>query len=159
TEVEDGEWRLCARCDGAFARHGLRVEDQVDASPLLRPLRRTGIPWLTLNLIHRRVPLTRYSPGGGIPDVHASEVRYFYPIDVARDRAAALRFAVGYCGRDILRTLGPLALLLLLPVFVTLRLRARALGSQEADPSAVWFRFARSFRWLIMAGFPVWIAA
>src|SRR5690348_11317531 len=56
TGVVDGEWRLHARSDGTFARHGLRVEDRLDASPLLRPLRRTGVPWLTLNLIHRRVP-------------------------------------------------------------------------------------------------------
>jgi heat shock protein HtpX len=150
------EWR--ARCEHVFARRDLELAGDIDPTPLLPPLQHLRIPWLLLDIVHPRAGFSVCRHGRPLPARKQSNIRYASWVPVATG-GPPLHVAFGYRPADAGYAAGVLLGLLLVPIAVTLRLRAIALREATADPAATWFRFARWYRWIGVGTIVFWNAA
>jgi STE24 endopeptidase len=158
-------WR--ARSTDAFSRHGLMVNGQIQPAPLADLLRSYQVEWLTITVRHPYTPDTLFQAGPGTYTRSGGDTWHYaaFRLNSVAESQKPLRLAYGYRSEDLLKLLAPLAFLLLLPVGITLWLRRMALRAGDADPSAVWFGYARLSQftilamWLLWAGTFYWLGA
>src|SRR5262249_47033954 len=149
-------WVLLARGPGTLRRRGMALAGTVEAEPLREPLRRMGIRTLTVSVTHPGLGFSECAGATRVTPIEPSGGTYLTALST-ETAAPPLRLAYGYHAGELLRLFGPLVLLLVLPVGITLALRRRALRDAGGDPAAVWFRFARTFRWVVLGTLLGWL--
>lgn len=83
----------------------------------------------------------------------------YFQLLLAVEAPAPIRLTVGYTPADLLRVLIPLAVVLLLPIGLTLWMRRAALRAKGIDPAVIWFGYWRFLRAVEFGTLLVWMAA
>jgi Zn-dependent protease with chaperone function len=155
TEANADNWTLRAHCEAAFRRHELVASGSIDPEPLRRELGLHGVANTELFVTLPRVGFIDCSAPTSTDRVPAEEDRRFQ-VEIANNPLAApVQLTFGYKSRDFLRFL-PLAILLAVPILLTLWMSYRATRS-DADPYTVWFGCWRFQRRLTLGCWCLWL--
>ncbi|NLI46710.1 MAG: M48 family metalloprotease [Acidobacteria bacterium] len=139
------------------ARDGLVMTGTVRIGPLQALLRDMRQPQLKLHLAHPRLgwaeytgfePSRRYVGG-------QTELHYIVRADAPAAIAATVRW--GYDRWGVGWRLALAVLAVLAPLSLILIARRRSLRLAEADPTAAWFGFWRTYQWVLAGGWLAWL--
>ena len=159
------EWQVLGHCEGMFRLTGGLRQGRIDLQPLLPLLHARKVRWLTVSVLPASVP--HFDAAGIRPSPrHLRGYSHYYrTIDLTDPPQARqpIILSYGYARADIARIVGPLLLVLLAPLGLTLWIRSRALRAEEeaaargksVDPAVVWFGYSRYLQTLSTG---IWIA-
>jgi hypothetical protein len=130
---------------------GLNFEKRIDLLPLLEVIRRSGNEWLDVTITHP-----------GTEGEHCVETRWnnsateykvgFHTLRASAADPATAIISLDYgfdFSKDYLSLIVPIAVVLLVPIALTLWMRRRVLKLYTQDPAAAFYRFFRSQNYIL----------
>src|SRR5579871_1111273 len=154
----DGRWLLAGHCDGIMRHKGASSVGQVNPTPLMTVLRKWNVPLLQVYIVHPNTASVSLTPAGRIvPERNAKTGAYYYYVTLEEQTAPAIVFRISVSPESWLGICIPLAIVLLLPIALTLWARRNALSAKQTDPTAVWFGYLRFSRGVIQGMWLCWM--
>ena len=151
---------LEADCEFPLTRDGLRYSGTFDLSAIPKILRSSGEG----GSLELTVLLPDHESAGCEPkpqniDRMREILNCTYSFASTETDLSEVRFSFGYRTAEIVRIVGILGFLLVVPIAATLWLRRRAQRASADERGAVWFAYFRLFRMTTIVGVLVWWAA
>jgi len=156
-------------CNLPAATSGLLRDYRIATSPLLAFAREQKLELLQVSVTLPEAEIRETTPGvksftssGRMPSPSVSKylasLRVFsWRTDAAIPESIGIR--IGYDSATVQRRGMLLLAALLLPIFLAVWLRRRALSAQVADKSAVWFSYIRYQQWMLNGSLVAWWAS
>jgi Zn-dependent protease with chaperone function len=161
---ETDGWTLTAKSDNAFRRRFLHVQGRVDGAPILAALADAGLTTLSIDVTHPNIGQVDSAPQERRQDTKSGRVEIELPlIELSLKKKVgvtpeAIAVDYGYGPAALAWVVGPMLTVLALPLAAVWWLRQRALAASDADPTAVWFSYARWSGYVVLALWLVWLA-
>jgi len=156
-------------CTLPASTHGLLRDYRFDTAPLRAFAQEQKLELLQVSVTLPEAEIRETTPGvksftssGRMPSQSVSKylasLRVFsWRTDAAIPDSIGIR--IGYDSATVQRRAMLLLAALLLPIFLALWLRRRALSAQVADKSAVWFSYIRYQQWMLNGSLVAWWAS